>query len=201
VKRRIPGGTTSLRPSSRLTLAGGIAGLVPALGLSILRAVDEPGGWELLPGDAVFGLIYMSPYLAAIYASRLQSVSSQAPLLLAAATLSFLVSLSALSGVSVILLPATVLLTIAAIRTSKASNSSSIRKVASSLGAVVADVLIVSAFLALFLREDPRFYGSRSVSDVVTPIEAMAGLVLLVVGLLVLMSLSRWMKSRELASE
>ena len=188
-------------PSGGLTVAGAIVGLIPALGLSILRTVNEPGGWELLPGNTVFGLIYISPYLVAIYASSLQSVSSQAPLLLAAATLSYMASFSALSGVSIVLLPATVLLTIAAIRTTRGSDISSMRKAASLLGAIVAAALIVSSFLALFLREDPRFYGSSSVSDVVTPVEALAGLGLLVVGLLVLVAISQWMKSEESASE
>ena len=186
--------TNRAMPSSRLTLAGAIIGLIPALGLSILRTVNHPSGWELLPGNTVFGLIYISPYLVAIYASRPQSISAQAPLLLAAATLSFIASFSALSGVSIVLLPATVLLAIAAIRTSRASDSSSIRKVVSSLGTIVADALIVSSFLALFLREDPRSYGSLWVSDVVTPVEALAGLGLLVVGLFVLVTLSQWMK-------
>ena len=186
--------TNRAMPSSRLTLVGAIIGLIPALGLSILRTVNHPSGWELLPGNTVFGLIYISPYLVAIYASRLQSISAQAPLLLAAATLSFIASFSALSGVSIVLLPATVLLAIAAIRTSRASDSSSIRKVVSSLGTIVADALIVSSFLALFLREDPRSYGSLWVSDVVTPVEALAGLGLLVVGLFVLVTLSQWMK-------
>ena len=189
-----------MRPPSRLTVTGAILGLIPALGLSVLRTVDDHNGWELLPGNAVFGLIYMSPYLVAIYASRLQSVSSQAPLLLVAAPLSLLVSFSALSGVSIVLLPATLLLTIAAVRTLMASDRTFIRKVVSSLGAIVADALVVSSFLALFLREDPRFYGSSSVSDVVTPVEALAGLALLLVGLLVLVSLSRWMKSGDCAS-
>jgi len=39
------------------------------------------------------------------------------------------------------------------------------------------------------------------VSDVVTPVEALAGLGLLVVGLLVLVAISQWMKSEESASE
>ena len=64
-----------------------------------------------------------------------------------------------------------------------------------SLGVIVADALIVSSFLALFLREDPRTYGSSSVSDVVTPVEAMAGLGLLVAGLSVLAAISQWMKN------
>lgn len=171
-------------------------GLILVLGLSIVRTVaaNHPGGWELVPGNIVFGLILMSPYLVAIYASRLQSIPARPPLLLAAATLSFIASFAALSGVSLVLLPATVLLVIAAFRTSRASDSSSIRKIVSSLGTLVADALIVSSFLALYLREDPRFYGSSSTSDVVTPVEALAGLGLLVVGLLVLVSISQWMK-------
>ena len=181
-------------PARRLTLAGAIVGLIPALGLSILRTVNEHSGWELVPGNIVFELIYVSPYLVAIYASRLQSISARAPLLLAAATLSFIATFSLLSGVSIVLLPATVLLAIAAVRTSRASGSSSIRKVVSSLGTVIADALIVSSFLALLLREDPRSYGSSSTSDVTTPVEALAGLGLLVVGLLVLLALSQWMK-------
>ena len=86
-------------PSSGLTLAGSIVGLIPGFGLSILRTVNHPTGWELVPGNTVFGLIYKSPYLLAIYDSRLQSISSRAPLLLAAATLSFIISFSAVSGI------------------------------------------------------------------------------------------------------
>ena len=64
-------------PSSGLTLAGSIVGLIPGFGLSILRTVNHPTGWELVPGNTVFGLIYKSPYLLAIYDSRLQSISSR----------------------------------------------------------------------------------------------------------------------------
>ena len=97
----------------RLTLTGAVIGLIGALGLSILRTVNDPIAWELAPGNTVFGLIYMSPYLVAIYASGLLSIAARTPLLLAAATLSFIASFATLSGVSLVLLPATVLLAVA----------------------------------------------------------------------------------------
>ena len=56
----------------------------------------------------------------------------------------------------------------------------------SAVGSTAAASLIVASFLALFLHEDARIYGSLRVSDVITPVEALTALGLAACGLLLL---------------
>ena len=90
-------------PSRQLVMMGGLLGLVPATGLAVLRmANSHPLGWEEVPGNTVFGVVYSLPYILALITSRLPQAAAQAPLLLSVTLLSFLASFSAFSGVSLV---------------------------------------------------------------------------------------------------
>ena len=189
--------TSGTAPSHNLVLTGALLGLVPAAALALLRSFNtEAFDLETLPGNITIGLVLIAPYLIALYASRMGSAVGQAPLLLAATLVSFLASFSALSGVTLILLPATVVLGvalgIAATKSLRAPGTGLAWKVLVSLGGLVAATFIVSSFLALFIWDDARSYGSYWTSDIITPLESLIGLGLLAAGLLVLAAAARY---------
>ena len=178
-------------------MTGGLLGLVPAAGLAVLRVINEHNlGWEEVPGNTVFGIIYSLPYVLALITSRLPQAAAQAPLLLSITLLSLLASFSAFSGVSVVLLPATIVLGIATARAYRASQIGLIWHIAYAIGGILATSFFVGSFLALFLHEDGRAYrsgtGAGWVSDITTPIEALVALGLAACGLLVLASIARY---------
>ncbi len=186
-------------PSRNLILTGALLGLVPAAALALLRSFNtEAFDLETLPGNITIGLILIAPYLIALYASRVGRAAAQAPLLLAATLVSFLVSFSALSGVTLILLPSTIVLGIAATKSLRAPGTSLARKVMLSLGGLVAATFIVASFLALFIWDDARSYGSIWTSDIITPLESLIGVGLLAAGLLVLAAITRYSGSTTL---
>lgn len=187
---RAPSGAA---PSRNLILTGVLLGLVPAAALVFLRSFNtEAFDLETLPGNITIGLILVSPYLIALYASGMGRAAARAPLLLAATLVSFLTSFSALSGVTLILLPSTVVLGIATAKSLRAPGISPARKAMVSLWGLVATAFIVASFLALFIWDDARSYGSMWTSDIITPLESLIGLGLLATGLLVLAATARY---------
>ena len=97
------------RDSRRLAVLGGIAGLLGAGALGSLRFFgdDGPRFAEGVFGDTVFALVYLSPYALTLAASRTSAPAARGGLLMALGTLSLVASISAFSLVTVILLPAT----------------------------------------------------------------------------------------------
>ena len=219
-------------PYSRLIIVGALMGFAPSIGLIILRSTEDVLRlrWELFPGDVVFAIIFASPYILAVYAWTLSTNRARAPLLLSAAVLSFIFSFSALSGVTLLLLPAAMVLGIAAFLTFRASGFGLIRKGLLFLPAIASGLIIVTAFLALYRSDDARCWrfweyadggavwsgvpvpaggadgphtltplpegavggGVNCTSDIITPFEALAGLGIWCVGILVLAVASRY---------
>lgn len=180
-------------PSRRLVLSGALLGMMPATALVLLGWLGHPfADFELLPGMIVIALVLVSPYVIALHALMLERPTAQAPLLLAATVDSFLASFSALSGVTLILLPSTIVLGIATARCFQASTANLAQKAVVSFGGLVASAFIAASFLALFLWDDARVYRAYSTSDIITPLEALIGLGLLSAGLLVLAGASRY---------
>ena len=67
-----------------------------------------------------------------------------------------------------------------------------------SVGDLEATTFIVASFLALFIWDDTRSYGSLWTSNIITPIESIIGLGLLATGLLVLAATTRYSGSTTL---
>jgi hypothetical protein len=146
--REIPGG--------RLAAIGGVWGLIAALGLAALRTVlgainGDPLPWSL-PGDLVFGAIFLLPYALALAALRWGSPALRAATWAAGAILSVLPVLTTFSGIGFAFVPAAPILLVAAVR---AAWGTSLKRLA--LAAGLALLLIASnagAFRALFLQAD-----------------------------------------------
>ena len=81
---------------------------------------------------------------------------------------------------------------IAATKSLRAPGASFARKAMVSVRGLVATTFIVASFIALFIWDDARSYGSLWTSDIITPIESIIGLGLLATGLLVLAATTRY---------
>ena len=107
-----------------------------------------------LVGNIAFALVYASPYLLALIASRARDPGVRAGLLAAIGLLSLVASFSDFSLVSVVLLPATFVLWFAAARSLAASG----RPLATSVPAAVVGLLIIATvalgFFALWGFQD-----------------------------------------------
>jgi hypothetical protein len=150
----------------RLAIGGAFLGLVPATVLSVVRAanVSNPLSAEALLADAVFTLIYLSPYLVAIYSSRTTGAAQATPLL-AATTASLVATFFATSSISLVLLPATIVLLVASILAFRDTEGGLAWKAVFSLGAIGAASFIIASFLVLFLRDDARCWQLTKYND------------------------------------
>jgi hypothetical protein len=148
--------------------------------------------WEETPGTLALGFVLGAPYAIAFYASMQKGPSSQAPLLLAATPLSFAASIAALSGVTLVLLPASVFLGVGLFRTWGDWQAGLIAQAFAIVGVAAGVTAIVASFVVLFLHQDPRSYRGGSTSDIVTLIEALASFGLLSFGLVVLAVVSSY---------
>ena len=134
-----------------ITLIGGIVGLVAALGLGSLRFINSepPEMRAQVFGNLVFALVYATPYLIAIGLSRLRHPGTRGALLLPVALLSFVASFSTFSGVTVLLLPATVLLFVGALRSLLGSDQRLLQTIGRMSLGIVGVAFVVVSFLAL----------------------------------------------------
>jgi hypothetical protein len=137
-------------------LIGGAWGLVGALALAALRTVlsmlwGVPFPFNL-PGDAVFGALYVMPFALTLAALWWGSPAQRAAAWAAGTILAVMVSFTAFSGVSLIFLPAAPLLLLATLRTIRGR---AVRQSALAMGfALVLVLLNAGAFGALFLTQD-----------------------------------------------
>ena len=135
---------------------GAIAGLVPAVALGASRVIlsESPEAAAQIAGNIAFTLTYAAPYLLALLASRAKNSGVRGGLLAAVGVLSLLASLLDLSLVTVVLLPATFVLWLAAAK----SLAVSTRFLATALPAAIAGLLIAGivglGFFALFGVQD-----------------------------------------------
>lgn len=123
-------------------MVGAALGLIAATGLGLLRFfnTDGPEAVSQLAGSFAFLLVYMSPYLIALVATRVQNAGVRGGLLLAVGALSFVASFSAFSLVTVALLPATFVIWFAAVRSLAAAE----RKLANAAPAALVGLLIAA---------------------------------------------------------
>jgi hypothetical protein len=155
----------------RAALAGGIIGLIPAIGLGSLRFFSIDSKFEVF-GTFVFSLIYAAPYLLAICLSRVYESRIRGSLLLPLATISLVATFSSLAGVTLVLLPATVILLFAAVQSLRHENGVS--------KWVIVNGFLSMAFIALsfyalfgFMPDDPH---------IITNQEAAIGMGILIMG-------------------
>ena len=131
-------------------------GLVPAMILGSLRFLlaEGPERTEELFGNIVFILVYASPYLLTLMASKEKRSAVRGALLAALGLLSLVASFSSMSLVSLVLLPATFVIWFAAAR----SLTVSVRPLAMTfLGTLAGFLLAVTvgfSFFALFGIQD-----------------------------------------------
>lgn len=135
---------------------GGGWGAACALVMGGLRFVNSapPQRWAELVGDTAFLAAYLVPFLVALLAIRWRSPGARAAVWAAVGVLAFLASFTAFSGISLIFLPASPPLALAAVR---ALSAIGLGKSLRALGLAVALIAMTTgAFLVLFVREDPR---------------------------------------------
>ena len=100
-----------LMSRQRLAAAGGVLVLIPALGLVawLIQVQDPLVGWGL-------GSLYVAPYVAVLVVARWPSQGTTAGLPLALGLTSLVASLSPLTSVGLVLLPATAIILFASAR-------------------------------------------------------------------------------------
>ena len=117
---------------------------------------EAPENAAQVAGNIAFTLVYASPYLLALIASRARDPGVRGGLLAALGLLSLVASFSTFSLVTVVLLPATFVLWFAAGRSIVASG----RPMATSVPAAVVGLLLAASvgfgFFALFGIQDPE---------------------------------------------
>jgi hypothetical protein len=98
---------------------GAVLGLVPAAGLGLLRFLGSDGPPDTrIVGALSLALMYASPYLVALMTSRIRSPGARGGLLAPVGLLSLAASFSSWSLVTVVFLPATLFIWLAAARAS-----------------------------------------------------------------------------------
>lgn len=144
------------RPGTRAAVIGAVLGIVPALGLGSLRFLlaEGPESAAQITGNIAFVLIYLSPYLLALMASRVRDPGVRGGMLAAVGLLSLAASFSSMALVTVVLLPATFVIWFAAAKSITASD----RRLTAFVPSVGAGLLIAAAvgfgFFALFGMQD-----------------------------------------------
>ena len=143
------------RDPRRLTVIGGILGLLGAGVLGSLRLFGDDGPMTAgrLFGDAVFTLVYMSPYLLTLLAGRISQPAARGGLLMALGTLSLITSFSTFSLVTIILLPATVVIFIAGARSLRTSASRLVLVLPFFALGLIFGAAVILSFFALFAFE------------------------------------------------
>jgi hypothetical protein len=140
------------RAGQKAAVVGGLLGLAPALGLGALRLInqDQPEAQTQVAGNLVFALVYASPYLLTLALSRTRDPATRGGLLLAVSLLSLVASFSSLAGVTVALLPATVVIFVASARSIRVADQRVSRILSGLLAGLVGAAAIGFSFFALF---------------------------------------------------
>ncbi len=170
-----------------LALIGGGLGLGGAAVLAPFRFVGGDGAifGEEMFGNAVFALVYLSPYLITLVVARTRDPVPRAGLLLALCLLSVVASASAFSLVTVVLFPASIAIFLAAAWSLRLVGWRGVWVMPYFAVGLVGVAAVVLSFLALFVLDpdEPRcFFGvnySSCVSDIITSSEAAKAALLL----------------------
>jgi hypothetical protein len=143
---------------TRAAVVGAVMGLVTVAVLGVLIFLsDEPGFAVHFAGKIALILVYASPYLFALAASRAERPGTRGGLLLAFGLLSLVASFSSLvSPITLVLLPATFAILFAAAR----SLTASIRPLTATLTAAVLGLAVAAtvglSLYTLFGVQDPE---------------------------------------------
>ena len=146
------------QPGQGSALYGGLWGLAVTAVLGVLRALNaEPPELraEAL-GTAVFTMVYATPYLLAIAASRVSDRGTRGSLLLPLSLVSLAATFSAFSGVSLLLLPATLIMFAASVLSLNRSGRWPRNLGISLLGLIGAAAIVLSFFALFILGDDDR---------------------------------------------
>ena len=141
-----------------LARAGALWGLVFVLLLTTIRLVadDKPEQDQPL-GNLALVVVYSAPFVLALLALLLRRPVQRAALLLAAGVLVFFLGFTAFSGISLVLLPAALLLQLAAWRAYMAAKGQTTWPILPLALGVVA--VGIAAFVVLFANDDPRCWA------------------------------------------
>ena len=123
--------------------------------MSILNS-EPPQAAAQVAGHIAFTLVYASPYLLALMASRARDPGVRGGLLAALGLLSLVASFSSLSLVTVVLLPATFVLWFAAGRSLAASDRPLLTSVPAAAVGLLMAATVGFGFFALFGIQDPE---------------------------------------------
>jgi hypothetical protein len=158
---------------ARLGRIGGWWGLVGGLFLASLRTFLADGWHDDRLGQIAFVAAFTIPFALVLGAARLGSTHQRAAVWLGAGMLGLPLSFLALSGVSLVLLPAAIMLLAAVWRAARASDSVPAWPILPLAAWIV--VVGMSALALLFQQDDPRSYsidgGSGWTSDIITTAE------------------------------
>ena len=146
-----------LTRGARAASVGAALGLVPATGLGFFRFLGSDGP----PGTGIVGalslaMVYASPYLVVLMASRIRRPGARGGLLAPVGLLSLVASFSSLSLVTVVFLPATLFILLASARSLTAAARPLITILPAAVGGVIVAAAIVSGFFALLLFQDDQ---------------------------------------------
>ena len=213
----------------RLAAIGAVTGLVAAmaLGTSQFLGAKGPEVAPQLAGYIAFTLIYLSPYIIALIASRIRDSGTRGGLLVAVGLLSLAASFSPLALVTVIFLPATVLILFAAARSLSAADRLLATAIPSMVVGLFIAAIVGASYFALFGVFDPESqcwllsqgpdgqfrwessegsssgplsYGMRFFCmDIITNAEAALSVVILAIAFLGMLMLSKWLRTSRTA--
>ncbi|MCO5176014.1 MAG: hypothetical protein M9890_03430 [Thermomicrobiales bacterium] len=168
--------------------AGALIGILAGGGLGSLRMLLDGSPEAFGLGNVAFLLTFVLPFVLALSALRLDRSTMRAAIWLGSGALGIAGSVIAFSGVSLVLLIPGGLLIAAAIASLRVTDTSPEWPVV--LIPIWLFVIGVSAFLVLFMNDDPHSWStpnsSHSSSDYITVAEGATSLAIWAAGLIVL---------------
>lgn len=175
--------------------AGTIGGLIGITGAVLLGAIrtwneDSSLSLETMLANLAFTISLCSPYVMALLAARIRDPAYRGGLLATSGIPAILSGFTALSGVSLILLPAAMIIFASTVMS--LSNVSFRRIIPSFSIGVIAVILLVFGFFALFGIETDveKCYNTATTttcsSDIITSREALMSLAMTTVGMTVI---------------
>ncbi len=136
-------------------MVGGTAGLIPAIVLaSYWLFTQRPDIVEQRTGYLALALLFLTPYLLALIASRVRNPGIRGGLLIGVGLLSLVGSVSTLSSLAFVLLPATLVIWFAAVRSLTAAERLLVIAAPATVAGLVAAGLLGFGFFALLWMED-----------------------------------------------
>ena len=142
-----------------LAVIAAFLGMIPAIGLGLMKFLNtgEPQASAEIAGTIALVLLYASPYSFTLMVSRIRKPSVRGGFLIALGLLSLIASLSILlSGISIVFLPATILIWIAAIRSFRASEGPVTAMAVPTVVGLIVSSLVALAFFTMTMIEEPE---------------------------------------------